>query len=173
MEPTMALSERMKALQTAMDSYGQTSIDHFRRIHAFGDEIIDGLCGYLGEGANVKGVPPQGDWELGDYHGEKFSDFHHRIIGIGPVDMGVAIGIPHLRDEGVLWLRIVVTIGIEENEFSVGIADEPFIRGIPFDYRVTDLERVHRSIFEYVKRIFENPVLAATAGLRGKIGFLG
>jgi hypothetical protein len=72
----------------------------------------------------------------------------------------------------MLWLRIVITIRIEESEFSVGIADEPLIRGIPFNYRITDLERVQENLFEYVKRIFENPVLAAIAGLRGKIGFL-
>jgi len=52
-EGALALSERMRELQVAMERNGETTVEHYRFIHAFGDDIVKRLPVYLGEGAHV------------------------------------------------------------------------------------------------------------------------
>ena len=56
----MALSPKMLELQRAMDFYGDTTLRNFTTAHKFGDEITYTMTEYLGEGAQVIGVNPEG-----------------------------------------------------------------------------------------------------------------
>jgi hypothetical protein len=98
----MALSERMMELQSAMVRYSETTIKNYRIIHAFGDAILERLPDYLGKGAEVLGVPPVREYRInaGDYRDAKFSTYSADMLTLGPIQMGVAVGIPHSRDDG-------------------------------------------------------------------------
>jgi hypothetical protein len=103
----MSVGVRLQELQSAMDKYGKESVESYRQVHAVGDAIVKGFAEYLGEGSEVIGVPPFGEWKphQGDYHDAKFSTYYEGIIRIAPVEMGLAIRIPHSGDGGELWLR--------------------------------------------------------------------
>jgi hypothetical protein len=170
----MALSERMLELQGAMVRYSETTIKNFRIIHAFGDAIVERLSGYLGEGAEVLGVPPDGDYRTnaGDYRGAKFSTHSSGTLTLGPIQMGVAVGIPHSRDNGKFWPRVVVEFEMEGDAITVQAGDGPAIRGVPLNPTAADIENVCAAIHDFIKSALEDPVKVATAVGRGKLGFI-
>lgn len=171
----MALSERMMELQSAMVRYSETTIKNYRIIHAFGDAILERLPDYLGKGAEVLGVPPVGEYRIngGDYRDAKFSTYSAGMLALGPIQMGVAVGIPHSRDDGKFWPRVVIEFEMEGDAITVRVGDSPMaIRGVPLAHTAEDVEKVCAAIHEYIKSVLENPVKSATAVGRGKLGFI-
>jgi hypothetical protein len=170
----MSLSERMLELQNAMVRYSEMTIKNYQVIHALGDAIVERLPDYLGEGAEVFGVPPAGDYQTssGDYRGAKFSTYSAGKLTLGPIQMGVAVGIPHRADNGKFWPRVVVEFEMEGDAITVRVGDGSPLRGIPLAHSVEDIENVCASIHEYIKSVLENPVKVATAVGRGKLGFI-
>lgn len=170
----MALSERMQELQDAMVRYSEMTIKNFETIHAFGDAIVERLPGYLGEGAKVLGVPPVGDYRTngGDYHGAKFSTYSAGTLTLGPIQMGVAVGIPHSGDNGKFWPRVVVEFEMEGDAITVQVGNGPAIRGVPLSPTAADIESVCAAIHDFIKSVLEDPVKVATAVGRGRLGFI-
>jgi hypothetical protein len=171
----MALSNRMQELQDAMSRYSDMTIKNFRAIHAFGDAIVEHLPSYLGEGAEVLGVPPDGEYRTngGDYRDAKFSTYHSGTLTLAPIQMGVAVGIPHTKDDGRFWPRVVLEFEMIGDAITVGIGDSlRTVRGVPLEFTNHDVEKVCAEIHEYVRSVLENPVKVATAVGKGKFGFI-
>jgi hypothetical protein len=90
---------------------------------------------------------------------------------LGPIQMGVAISIPHSRDDGASWLRVVVQFEMAGDTLSVTVGDGSTMPGFSLEPSITATDHICVAIFEYVKSVFEDPVWFATAVGRGKIGF--
>jgi hypothetical protein len=170
----MPTKSKMSELQDAMALYGETSVRVRDIIHAVGNNVIEGLPGYLGASRNcVFGVPPAGDWEAGtDYRGANFSTYRAGMLTVGPISMGLSIKIPHTKDDGSLWMRVVLEFLIEGDFLSVTIGDSSPLKGLPLRGAITDLEPIYGGIFAYVKGYFADPVAYFKAERTGKIGFL-
>lgn len=171
----MTLSMRMRDLQIAMERYGEMTVKHYRFIHAFGDDVVQRLPAYLGEGARVLGVPPAGEYrsDAGDYSDAKFSTHSIGLLNLSPIQMGVAIGIPHAKDGGMSWLRVVLEFEMSGDTMKVTVGDgEATVRGVPIPHDAEDVERVCDAFYEYVRSMLEDPVRAATAIGHGKLGFI-
>ncbi|WP_338828318.1 hypothetical protein [Bradyrhizobium sp. 27S5] len=168
----MALGARILELQQAMSAYGETAARHYLALHEFGDALVAHFPAYLGEGATVLGVPPESGWALGrgDYRDAKFSSFKRGSIVIEPILMGVAIRVPHARDPGGTWLRIVVEMELKGDTIAVQVYDGKNVGGIDVNYTDRDLQRVQEAIFECARDVLVNPVRS----IRGtsRIGFL-
>jgi hypothetical protein len=171
----MPLSERMRELQDAMVQYSDATVKNFRVIHAFGDAIIDHLPGFLGEGAEIIGVPPFGEYRTdgGGYRDAKFSTYSAGTLTLKPIQMGVVVGIPHKADNGRFWPRVVVEFEMVGDAISVSVGDGPAtVRGVPIPHTAEDIEKVCAAIHEYIRLVLESPVKVATAVGRGKLGFI-
>ncbi|MBN8991869.1 MAG: hypothetical protein J0H42_26815 [Rhizobiales bacterium] len=171
----MVLSERMQGLQDAMVRYSKLTIKNFRAVHAFGDAIVERLPHFLGEGAEVIGVPPLGDYKTNgdDYRDAKFSTYTAGTLTLAPIQMGVAVGIPHKADDGRFWPRVVVEFEMIGDAIAVSVGDGPArVRGVPMPHTIEDVEKVCAEIHEYIRSVLENPVKVATAVGRGKLGFI-
>lgn len=170
----MPISTRMLELQTAMNRYGEGTVRNYQILHAFGDDLIENLKSYLGEGAQVIGVPPAGDFRTnaGDFRDAKFSTYHSPKLSLAPIKMGVAVGIPHSKDSGVYWPRVVLEMEIEHESISLHIGDGTLPkRGIslkPDEDKLTELSAL---VFDYVLSVLENPVKIMSAQGSGKFGF--
>lgn len=170
----MALSDRMKVLQDAMSLYSDMTVKNFQTIHALGDAVVQHLPIYLGEGSQVWGVPPTGEYRTnaGDYRDAKFSTYYNGTLTLAPIQMGVAVGIPHTNDDGKFWPRIVLEFEMIGDAITVRIGDSPrAVRGIPLESDEQDLEQICEEIHEYIRSVLENPVKVATAVGKGKFGF--
>lgn len=171
----MVLSERMKVLQDAMSLYSDMTVKNFQAVHALGDAVVQHLPIYLGEGSQVCGVPPTGEYrtDAGDYRDAKFSTYHGDMLTLAPIQMGVAVGIPHTKDDGKFWPRIVLEFEMIADAITVRIGDNPrAVRGIPPEFDKQDLEHVCEEMHEYIRSVLENPVKVATAVGKGKLGFI-
>lgn len=170
----MQYGARVAELQDALNCYGEASIRNYRTVHPIGEEIVDGFAAYLGKGGATLGVPPTGDWrhDGGGYRDAKFSTYWNGVLKVDTISMGLAVCIPHTKDDGEMWMRIVLDFLIEGGTLTVQVGDGPIIKNIPLQYRQADLEPVYEAIFGYVKGIFANPVNYAEAQRTGKIGFL-
>lgn len=172
----MGLSKRMRELQDAMVRYSETTIKNYRVIHAFGDAIVERLPGFLGEGSEVIGVPPLGDYRTngGDYRDAKFSTYIAGTLTLVPIQMGVAVGIPHSTDSGKFWPRVVVEFEMIGDAINVRVGDGPqeAVRGVPLPHTVDAVEKVCAAIHEYISWVLDSPVKVATAVGRGKLGFI-
>jgi hypothetical protein len=127
------VASKMSELQDALNRYGQTSIRNYKIIHPFGETVIEGLGDYLGEIGCVFGVPPAGDWQNNgrDYHDAQFSTYWDGTLKVDAISMGVSIRIPHTKDGGAFWLRVVLAFLIEGNALSVQTGDGCWIKGLP------------------------------------------
>ena len=171
----MGLSERMQELQNAMARYSQLTVENYKVIYAFGEAIVTCLPGFLGEGAAVIGVPPFGEYktDVSDYRGAKFSTHSTGTLTLAPIQMGVVVGIPHSKGNGKFWLRVVVEFEMIGGTLSVSIGDDPAtVRGMPIPHTADDVEQVCGAIYEYLRLVLENPVRAATAVGKGRLGFI-
>jgi hypothetical protein len=163
----------MSELQEAMSRYGETSVRNYQTIHPIGEKLIEGFEAYLGVPGRVVGVPPAGDWEeRTNYGSAKFSTFGSGLLSVGPISMGLAVRIPHTKDAGAFWMRVVLEFLIEGRTFSVHIGDGKTVGGLPIDCTDSDLRPVYDEIFSYVKDFFVHPVSYFEAERAGKIGFL-
>jgi hypothetical protein len=62
---------------------------------------------------------------------------------------------------------------MEGDAITVRVGDGPMaIRGVPLAHTAEDVEKICAEIHEYIKSVLENPVKAATAVGRGKLGFI-
>ena len=170
----MPLSLRMLELQSAMDRYGEATVKHLKTIHSFGDAVLLRLTEFLGDGSSVIGVPPVEEFSVnrGDYNDAKFSTYYNKVLSLKPIQMGIAIGIPHSKDDGIYWPRVVVEFEMIGDALSVKVGDDIAMRGFPLEPGSADLDRVCAAIFEYTKIVLENPVRTATAVSSGKFGFI-
>jgi hypothetical protein len=92
-------------------------------------------------------------------------------VTLGPIQMGVAIGIPHVKDDGKFWPR-VVEFEMVGDALSVSAADGMPMRGFPLEPTAVDVECVCQAIFDFIKSVMENPVRTATAVGTGRFGFI-
>lgn len=168
------MASKMSELQDALNRYGATSIRNYEIIHPIGEKVIEGFGKYLGEAGCVFGVPPTGDWQSDgrDYRRAKFSTYWEGTLKVDTISMGLSIRIPHTKDSGAFWLRVVLDFLIEENALSVQIGDGSLIKGLPLTIEQADLQPVYDEIFAYVKDMFAKPVDYFSAERNGKIGFL-
>ena len=122
----------------------------------------------------VEGVPPRGEWQEPntEYLAAKFSTYMDRRFSVGPISMGLAVRIPHTKNEGAFWMRVVLEFLIEGRTFSIRIGDGKTVGGLPIDCTDSDLDSVYDEIFSYVKNFFVHPVSYFEAERIGKIGFL-
>jgi len=167
------VSAKMSELQEAMNRYGATSVRNYQTIHPIGERLIKGFEAYLGVPGCVLGVPPTGEWrhDAGDYSDTKFSTHKAGLLSLGPISMGLALQIPHTKDDGAFWMRVVLEFQIEGRTFSVRIGDGKTL-GLPVDCTDLDLLPVYDEIFAYVKEFFIHPVSYFEAERTGAIGFL-
>jgi hypothetical protein len=170
----MTNASKMSELQDALNRYGETSIQNYKIIHPIGEKLIEGFSVYLGETGCVFGVPPTGDWQSDgrDYRDANFSTYWEGALKVGTISKGLAIRIPHTKDDGSLSLRVVLDFLVEGNTFSIEIGDGDMIKGLPWTGDQKDLRPVYDEIFAYAKGIFVNPVNYFEAERSGKIGFL-
>ncbi|MGO1081320.1 hypothetical protein [Inquilinus sp. CA228] len=170
--PRTTSRSRLYELSLSINEYGKTSIAIKKIIHQIGDSIISALPGFLGDEAKVFGVPPHdSDWTPDDYRGAKFSTYRQGLLRVGPIQMGVAVAIPHLKNDGELWVRVVLDLQMEGSDISVQIGDGPIISGISQNYDQDTIEIICQAIFDYLKSMFKDPVRIATAEGSGKLGF--
>lgn len=170
------MTSRMAELQDAMNRYGEASVRNFETIHSIGEMVIAGFDAYLGVPGSVFGVPPTGEWEgkgVEDYHGARFSTYRHgRTLAVAPITMGLAVSIPHTKDNGAFTMRVVLEFAIEGRTFSVRVGDGRTLGGVAIDCSEVDLKPLYDEIFAYAKDILVNPVRSFEAEKTGKIGFL-
>lgn len=164
----------MSELQDALDRYGEASIRNYKIIHPIGEKIIEGFGEYLGDADCVFGVPPIGDWKDDgtEYNDAKFSTYLEGTLKVDIISMGISIRIPHTKDDGAFWLRVVLEFLIEGNTLSVQIGDGGLIKGLPLTVGQAGLLPVYDEIFAYVKGMFAKPVDYFSAQRNRKIGFL-
>jgi hypothetical protein len=169
----MALSPKMLELQRAIDFYGDTTLRNFEAAHKFGDEITYTMAEFLGEGAEVLGVPPEGDWthHKGDYNDAKYSTFHTGYLRIEPVKMGIAIRIPHSMDDGEFWIRIMAELDFVGDTMNIRVGDKT-LAGVSLAYSKANVKGVQELIFNYACDTLNHPAAAATGHGRASFGFI-
>lgn len=153
-----------------MMEYSDASIENHDAIHKLGEEIIEAFSAFIE--TDVHGVPPSGDWqpEKGDYHDAKFSDFDDKIFRIDPVSMGVAVYVPSYEENFGVWVKILVTMELEADEFIIVVADAPAFR-ISRRYELRDVKRICNRINQELLAMFTDPVRHVRALSAKKIGF--
>lgn len=162
---------RLQRLRVAMTEYGRVSGQLRREIRALGNAILEALPAYLGDNAVVYGVPPYGEWEPDQHFDQAFSDFGRRgFLEVGAVDMGLAFGLPHIRDDGVHWTRIVIELEPSNGLINVGPKGGGRLAA-KAGTTEAELEPVCELIFEYLLGIFADPARMATEQGKGVIGF--
>jgi hypothetical protein len=168
------LPSKMTELQDALNRYGEASVQNYKLIHPIGEKVLDGLGTFLGEPGCVFGVPPIGEWRNDgtDYHDAKFSTYWEGPLKVGNIAMGIALRIPHTKDDGAFWLRVILDFLVEGRTFSVRVGDGKTIVGLPLSGGEAELRPLYDEIFAYVKDIFVHPVGYFEAEKIGKIGFL-
>jgi hypothetical protein len=167
------VTSKMSELQEAMNRYGASSVRNYQTVHPIGEKLIEGFGTYLGVAGCVLGVPPTGNWKGDtDYRSAKFSTYNAGRLSVGPISMGLAVRIPHTKDAGPFWMRVVLEFLIEGSAFSVRIGDGKTVPSLPIDCTDSDLHPVYDEIFSYVKDVFVHPVSYFEAERTGKIGFL-
>jgi hypothetical protein len=165
----------MAELQNAMNRYGEAQIRMIQSmdsVRALGEKLLQGFEEYIGEPDCVCGVPPKGEWSPNRRDSAELSfDQEREPLWVGPISMGLALRIPHTKDEGVFWMRVMIEFAIEGNTWSVTVGGGKTIR-LPIETAASDLLPVNEAIFDYVKSIFLNPVRSFEAQKAGQLGFV-
>jgi hypothetical protein len=166
------VESRLSELQAVMNAYSDASLVFSKRIRTLGNQIVQGFRDFLGGGAEVIGVPPEGTWHVdqSDYRDKKFSD-HGSLILIEPVSMGLAFGIPHTRDSGRLWLRIVLDFEPNGDAIVIWVGDQKF-NGFGNSDSQSDLEPVYEAVFSAAKQWFGRSVRSVSGDGHRAIGFV-
>ena len=68
--------------------------------------------------------------------------------------MGVAIRIPHSKDEGAYWIRVIVEMEFMGNTISVTVGDDK-LRNISIEYSKADVASVQEMIFTCARDTME------------------
>lgn len=168
----MTQDTRLGALSKLIAEYGEVSYTNYKAVRALGDATIIAFRAYLGGGAQVWGVPPVGDdWKAQNYNDAKYSTFRGGLLEIEPIRMGLALGIPHLHDDGELWMRVVIEFDCIVAEIAVQVIDRRVV--VPRDFKPEDVERICALIYEQIAEVWQAPldVGSPVASRRGAIGF--
>lgn len=163
----------IEELSAAVATYGQTSLEVMNTVRTFGDAFIPAFAEYLQtEPSSVVGVPPSGEWDpdSGDYRDEKYGFFRVGQLRVEAHTMGVAISIPNLKDDGRLWVRLLVEISVEGSDLVVGVGDAPVVR-LPKDCGPGDMRRLCEAAYQTALSMFVDPVRRAQATASGRFGF--
>jgi photosystem II stability/assembly factor-like uncharacterized protein len=138
-----------------------------------GDAVIAALPAFLGADARVFGVDPFDDnWRPDNYRDQKYSFHGIGTLEVDAIQMGVAVRIPHINDEGCLWVRVIVNFTPEEGDLGIAVGEQDTGITIPDPFTDQHIQQICGAIFEFLKGMFADPVAIATAKRRGKIGFI-
>lgn len=164
----------MSELQDAMNRYGEASVRNYQTAREIGEKVISGFGHYLGDPESVFGVPPEGDWRTSgaDYNDAKFSYYGMQLLQLEPIKMGLAVTVPHTKDEGEFCMRLVLTFIIEGGGFSVTVGDGKTVSGLDIDSSEDELMPLYDGIHSYIKETLDSPARAFEAQRSGAIGFL-
>jgi hypothetical protein len=168
----MSKSSKLNDLTDAIDRYGNVSVEIYRRVKGLGFAIRDALPEFLGENARVFGVPPDGEWKPDDYRDAMFSYYGGGALSVGPAQLGLAVQIPHKKDDGALWVRVTLKITPRPKALAVHVGDGWKIIETDEPYEAREVTQVCQAIYEYLLAMFRDPVALATAEGRGKLGFI-
>lgn len=83
----------------------------------------------------------------------------------------MAIRIPHSKDDGAYWIRVVVEMEFVGDGINVQVGEKA-LRGVPVEYSKADVERVQDMIFTCARDTMKNPAAEATGQGRTRIGFV-
>lgn len=162
----------LHALSVAIDQYGQASIKIYEFVKRLGMDVRKQLPIFLGDDAVVYGVPPEDrNWKAYEYRYAAFSFHGQGLLEVASIQQGLAVAIPHLRDKGQHWVRIVVDYIPEGGDLTVMVGDHS-ITGVAEDYRPEVVEEICRAIFQALLDEWERPVGQAMSSGRRRIGFL-
>ncbi len=162
---------RLETLSKLVTEYGEASYINYQAVRALGDAVIGALSDYLGSDAQVWGVPPVGDWKPHNYNDAKYSTFGGGLLEIEPIRMGIALAIPHLNDDGELWMRITVEFECAGSEIRVQVIDAGTVASR--DFSEEDVQTICALIYDQIVAIWKRPLDLGSpmAGNQGKIGF--
>jgi len=163
---------RLHALAEAITRFGETSGLARRRVKQLGDELTEAFRAYLGEEARVYAVPPMGKWDPATYFDQAFSYHGRHLLGVEPIKMGLAVCIPHIKDDGAMWVRIVLTFELHRNEVVVTVGDHLAVGRVQETYDAAMLTALCSGIYDFLLSIFADPVQSAVELQHGRIGFL-
>lgn len=152
--------EWIEVIRNAMSEYGARSVENMNLCRKLGREIIAAFDKYLSsEGNVVIGVPPAGDWQpdKGDYRDATFSFYDGGTLRVDDTQLGLGVRIRHIKDDGSLWLRVVVNLRKQGDRIGVFPDDGAGI-WIPVDYREDDLTAICARLYENVLGIFTGDV---------------
>lgn len=164
---------RIDRIREAVRDYGRTSVATDQLLRRLGEAILFALQSYLHrEKVLVHGVPPQGAWEPDtDYRDGAFSTFHRRVLTLDPVEMGLAVRVDNLDDDGALWIRVVLTMAKVGDRLSVSIGeDKPVELPIAFE---DNLAPICDMIFERLLKLYTLDVEHNRSGYYGTSGPIG
>jgi hypothetical protein len=161
-------------LRAAVRDYGRAAAETDALLRRFGTDIRNALATYLNPEENlVFGVPPHGDWEEDqDYRDAAFSTYYRSFVTLDPVELGLAIRIDNLDDDGAGWVRVVLTLWKAGDKIHVRIGDHAAV-AVPLAYQ-GELTAVCEMIFRAVLRHYKEAIAHDRAGIYGAntpIGF--
>ena len=164
---------RITKPQKAASLYGRATIETYQLLTAFGRGLLAALCQYLHrEKRVVFGVPPHGDWEQGtDYRDAAFSTFGSGLLMLDPIDLGIAIRIENMNDDGDFWMRLAITLQRIGDKIHISIGDR-LEKTIPANYQ-TSLADVCEDIFALAKKQLTEAVELGQSGHYGQVNPIG
>ena len=172
------MAERIEQLTAAMSEYGERSIQNMNLCRTLGRAIIDSFDKYLSvKGGLVLGVPAKGDWsgEKGDYRDGAFSFHGGGLLHVNDIQFGMSVRIPNSKDDGSLWMRVIVNLRKQGETFGVFLNDDGPGIWIPVNYSEQDLQQISEKLFDDVLANFRDGVVNFDegSGQFGTVGFLG
>jgi hypothetical protein len=169
---------RINEIKQAASDYGRRSIENMEVCRTLGRAIIKAFDKYLTlEGDVAIGVPLRGDWDpkTGDYRDATFSFHGRKILRIENVQFGIGVRIDNLRDDGALWLRIVVNLRKYGEKIGVFVEDKSEGFWIPVDYKDSHLQEICDGLYRVLLQSFreDTQIFVEGSGRYGTIGFTG
>ncbi|MEO1110296.1 MAG: hypothetical protein AAFX90_20480 [Pseudomonadota bacterium] len=140
-------------LQALTKSYGEKTIELCKGVRIVRDKVLSELPKYLGcDKSKVSGVPPFSDFEPAtQYRDACLSSHGQGVTYLEPIHMGICTIIDNQDDAGWTWVRTVIEIWLQGDEFIVSVGDAKRKAHVSTDCtRGMDdlLELIHRDIEE-------------------------
>lgn len=163
-------------IRNAMTAYGRLSAATHRTLTDFGRKLLSAVGTFLHrDKALIQGVPPSGDWKPDtDYRDAMFSSYQENIHSLDPLDMGLAIKVENLDDDGACWIRLRLTLQKRGNDVVVSLGDGRLAE-VPVNYTDEHLRGIATKIIDECVMLFSDRVDHVTRGYYGErapIGFL-